>query len=40
MMKRRRKRVLSLLIALGRMEVPLPGLNPHPRRMTNRIWMS
>jgi len=37
MMKRKRKRVLSLLIALARTEVPLPGLNPHPRRMINRI---
>jgi len=40
MMKRRRKRVLSLLIVLGRTEVPLLGLNPHPRKMINRIWMS
>ena len=40
MMKKRRKRALSLLIALGRTEVPLPGLNPHQRRMINRIWMS
>lgn len=40
MMRKRRKRVLYQLIALGRTEVPLLDLNPHPRRMINRILMS
>jgi hypothetical protein len=40
MMRKRRKRLPSQLIALERTEVPLLGLNPHPRRMSNMILMS
>ena len=40
MMKKRRRKLFSQRIALGRTEVPLLGLNPHPRRMNNMILMS
>jgi hypothetical protein len=36
MMRKRRKRLLNQLIALGKTGLPLLDLNPHPRRMINR----